>query len=234
MLWLACDTSTASGSLALFDHSNLIAQECWSKEGSHSEAITTSFLQLLHKHSFKLQDLQFVATGVGPGSFTGIRVSVNFIRALAQALDKSVLTLNSLHLTAVQPGLKSAYRVRVLQYAFRNLYYTAEYEIFESVQEVESPTCQPADQILPLISEKTLVIGTGYERLRSEIEARSSVRLNFKQNIFDLPQARFFSTLVETDQYQSHLTDWIHTIPLYIRASEAEEKMKAGLLKPLA
>lgn len=233
MIWLACETSTHRGGLALFNKNTVLAYEMWERDGSHSEFITVAFQKMMTQTNILPQQIDLFAVGTGPGSFTGIRVGINFIRALAQSLNKRIINLNSLHLLALQPRLSSSYKVRVVQYAFRNLVYTAEYDARTSITELSEPLALTADQVSNLISEKTLVIGTGYERLREQFSPAAQSLIVRDPQFDDLPSALNFSTLVEADHHLGHLTDWFHTIPLYIRASEAEEKLKTGSIKAL-
>lgn len=233
MFWLACETSTEHGSLALFENEKLLSERAWARHESHSEFITLSLQEIQSDTKISLQNINFLAVGTGPGSFTGIRVGINFMRTLGFALKVPILNLNSLHLLALQPGLRSGLSIRVLQYAFRNLAYSAEYEITDKIKEISPPTAMNPDEISTSINKETLVIGTGYEKLQHQLSTLSRSRIIREATARDIPMAANFLSLIRLDQYRGYLTDWIHTIPLYVRASEAEEKLKAGVRKPL-
>lgn len=232
MLWLACETSTARGSLALFERQTLLQSVAWERDNSHSEFITLSFQKILVDTNISLQNIDLLAVGIGPGSFTGIRVGINFMRTLGFALKKPIINLNSLHLLALQPRLKSGLPVRVLQYAFRNYAYSSEYEITDKITEVSAPKAMTPDEISTSINKKTLVIGTGYEKLEGQLSQLARGHIVRMDGLTDHPHATNFLPLFVLDQYKSYLTDWIHTFPLYVRASEAEEKLKNGVLNP--
>ena len=89
VMWtLAAETSSTTGSLALLRDSSVHAYIDWPSERSHSEKITIEADALLKKHDLDFSKIDRYAVSTGPGSFTGIRVALNFIRALAYSFDQ--------------------------------------------------------------------------------------------------------------------------------------------------
>src|SRR6187551_2046549 len=118
-MWtLAAETSTPAGSVALFKDQTLVEEIKWEKENSHSERITLEAEKILNRAQIKFSDIDRYAVGLGPGSFTGIRVAVNFIRTLAFTFDKPVIAIDSLLLMAA-PLLAKGLEVFCMQSAFR-------------------------------------------------------------------------------------------------------------------
>ncbi|MCB0384357.1 MAG: tRNA (adenosine(37)-N6)-threonylcarbamoyltransferase complex dimerization subunit type 1 TsaB, partial [Bdellovibrionales bacterium] len=104
---LLLETSSALGGLALVKYKmplgaaeNLTFRE-WRRENSHSEVVTPYTRQALEKAQWKISDIDCFAVGVGPGSFTGIRVALNMIRTFAYSADKPVFCFNSLRALAL-------------------------------------------------------------------------------------------------------------------------------------
>ncbi|MCB0351613.1 MAG: tRNA (adenosine(37)-N6)-threonylcarbamoyltransferase complex dimerization subunit type 1 TsaB [Bdellovibrionales bacterium] len=229
MFTLAVETSTHQGSLTLFSDNQIVDTECWSRVGSHSEFLTSSLQSILKKHSLSLQQLNRLAVGTGPGSFTGIRVGINFIRTLGYGLHLPIYSLNSLHLLASQIKDSSFSNIRVVQYAFRDLLYTGQYKLDQGrVVEFEKPSAVTAAQLITQLKEPTLILGSGAELLLSLASPKINEYIIRNTDFSDDPHSVFFQNTCALDKSLIHLTDWIHTIPLYIRASEAEEKMKMG------
>ena len=77
MLLLAFDTSTSQGGVAVFQDSHLKARHVWSREGSHGELLTPAIEKALNEAGVQAYQLDAVAIGRGPGSFTGARIAVN-------------------------------------------------------------------------------------------------------------------------------------------------------------
>lgn len=55
-----------------------------------SDNLAYNILGILNKHCIKIDDLDAVAVCVGPGSFTGNRVAVSFVKGLICGLDKNI------------------------------------------------------------------------------------------------------------------------------------------------
>lgn len=232
MFTLGVETSTQSGSLSLFENRSLVSTRNWSRTGSHSEFLNSNLVELLAFRNITVHDLNRLAIGIGPGSFTGIRVGINFIRALAYSLSIPVYPINSLHLLASQKNTNSSAQFRVVQYAFRNLLYTALYKLDHGrVIEVDPPRALTIDEILTLYTEPTITLGSGSEMLLSACNTNNRHLLVRKSDLSDEPCAEFFMQTPALDESPSALTDWIHTIPLYVRASEAEEKLRTSINK---
>ena len=62
---------------------------------NHSVSVMTELENLLNSAKMKLSDADFFACVVGAGSFTGIRIGVSTVKALAYANKKPVLSITS-------------------------------------------------------------------------------------------------------------------------------------------
>ncbi|MBI3543573.1 MAG: tRNA (adenosine(37)-N6)-threonylcarbamoyltransferase complex dimerization subunit type 1 TsaB [Deltaproteobacteria bacterium] len=101
MTWLAVDTSQLQAAVCLLDGANVVAGHTGSVDVAHSEGLLPHVDSLLRKASIRLDQLDGFAAGVGPGSFTGIRIGCATIKALAQVLGKPVVAFSSLRATAL-------------------------------------------------------------------------------------------------------------------------------------
>lgn len=62
---------------------------------THSETLMPTIDEVLRTNDLTLDDIDYFAVDVGPGSFTGIRIGVNTINALAYATSKQVIQFNA-------------------------------------------------------------------------------------------------------------------------------------------
>jgi tRNA threonylcarbamoyladenosine biosynthesis protein TsaB len=84
---LAFDTSSVSGSVALMEAMEVRAELRLHSLQTHSTLLLHSIDFLLGRVGWTLADLNLVAVGIGPGSFTGIRIGIATALGFAQSLS---------------------------------------------------------------------------------------------------------------------------------------------------
>ena len=123
---LALDTSTKRGSVALLEGKELQAELKLNHQQNHSAKLIRSIDYLLEGLAWKLQDLDLVAVGTGPGSFTGIRIGIATGLGLAQTLSVPFAGISGMEALAHQASFLDGC-VGVLLNAQRSQVYYAEY-----------------------------------------------------------------------------------------------------------
>ena len=95
--------------------------------GTFSAQLVPQIAALLAKHGFSKTDIGGFAVVSGPGSFTGVRVGLAAIKALAEVLEKPIAAVSLLEAVAVSGG--SSGRVTAVLDAGRGEVYAGEYEV---------------------------------------------------------------------------------------------------------
>ncbi|HUG47893.1 MAG TPA: tRNA (adenosine(37)-N6)-threonylcarbamoyltransferase complex dimerization subunit type 1 TsaB [Candidatus Limnocylindria bacterium] len=107
-LLLALDTATRTPVLGLAGQDGtLLAQRHWASRHRHGEQLLTELDALLDEQDAAPRDLAAIAVGLGPGSFTGLRIGLATAKTLAHALDiplAGVSTTRALALAAGREG----------------------------------------------------------------------------------------------------------------------------------
>lgn len=97
---LGIDTSTLTLSLALVRRDGDAFVDVERVEvgppKKQSEILPGAVGELLARHSLKVKDLEGIAVGLGPGSFTGLRIGLSTVKALAYAAQLKVSGVSSL------------------------------------------------------------------------------------------------------------------------------------------
>ena len=103
---LAFDTSANATAVAIVDGDRVFAEEAIeTTSGRHAETLLPRIERCLAASSLTLADLELIAVGVGPGSFTGVRVGIATAKGLALATGipvRGVVSLASLALAAFE------------------------------------------------------------------------------------------------------------------------------------
>ena len=95
-LILAIETSTKTCSVALGENGQLIAEKEIGGDYSHAENLASFVQEVLIECNCSLDDLNAVAVGKGPGSYTGLRIGVSYAKGLCYALDIPLISIDSL------------------------------------------------------------------------------------------------------------------------------------------
>src|SRR2546425_9072469 len=141
MLLLAADTSGKHGSIALARLPQQSTSHQNSKQievietvplagGTFSAQLVPQIAALLSKHGFKKEDIGAFAVVSGPGSFTGLRVGLAAIKALAEVLGKPIAAVSLLEAIAVSG--RSQGKVMAVLDAGRGDIYAGEYHVNDS------------------------------------------------------------------------------------------------------
>ncbi len=135
MLLLAIDTSGKHGSIALAR-----AGECSAERddvevidtvpvvgGTFSAQLVPQIATLLSSHEFTKQDVSAFVVVSGPGSFTGLRVGLAAVKALAEVLNKPIAPVSLLEVCVFTSGHEG--KIMAALDAGRRDVYVGEYEI---------------------------------------------------------------------------------------------------------
>lgn len=90
---LAVDTSSANCSVAIAkvedDKVHIIEEENSNNEKMHSQKLMPIVDNILTKNNIKISDFDLIACGIGPGSFTGIRIGIATCKAFVDSQNLS-------------------------------------------------------------------------------------------------------------------------------------------------
>lgn len=162
---LSIDTSSAACSVALLAPGGAVVARADEQIGrGHAERLAPMIAELLGGH-VPTQ----ILVGVGPGSFTGIRVGIGAAHGLAIGWSVPVAGMDSLALVAAASGQQSAHPIAVAMHGGHG-------ELF--VRTFDGATLNPIDELASLRPgeaaariDAALVVGTGAEAL---VAARGS------------------------------------------------------------
>lgn len=93
---LGIDTSSQNASVAILEDEKVIIELNNADEKTHSQKLMPMIDEAFQKTNLTLQDIALIACGVGPGSFTGIRIGIATAKAFADSRNLPVVAVNSL------------------------------------------------------------------------------------------------------------------------------------------
>lgn len=100
MLILAFDTTMGACTTAVVREGTVLAQTSATMDHGQAEALMPTIEDVMTRAGIAYADLDRIATTVGPGSFTGVRVGLATARALGLAAQKPVIGVSTLEVLA--------------------------------------------------------------------------------------------------------------------------------------
>ena len=82
--------------MALVENGNVIALRESLDGQNHAEKITIFIDEVMKEANVSYRDLDAVATSMGPGSYTGLRIGVSTAKGLCYAMDKPLIAIDTL------------------------------------------------------------------------------------------------------------------------------------------
>lgn len=234
---LSVETSSSFGGLSIFDNKKLLAEKHWGLDQSHSETLTDEFQKLLSKINLSPSAITEVLCTQGPGSFTGLRVGLNFAKSVCYVNKIPIVLTPSFrsyleHSTLVE---NSNLKTVVLLNAFKNQVFCCEYSFKDSeLQETITATTLTPESVVAKFSNETRIValGDGYQVYGKNLGEDFNSKLQFSESSNPNPSVRAASIYFKYDHcLKFEKIDPLLAEPLYIKMSEAEENLNRGQIK---
>ena len=210
MLVLALDASTYSGSVALLRNNAVLGEAVVAMRGEHEERLMPAVASLLLDHSTGVDDLDAVACGAGPGSFTSLRIAASIAKGLSASREIPLLVAPStlLVVAGAYPPLGAGAYVVALD-AMRGDFF-----------------CQQVD----VLADGEMSAGESSRESRADLERRAAETgatiIGPTESDPTLPHARGFAALIRDGiARQAEMTTWE---PDYGRKAEAQVRWEAA------
>jgi tRNA threonylcarbamoyladenosine biosynthesis protein TsaB len=221
---LAFDTCTESCSAALLYKGEVIERVEITQRG-HSDLILGMMDGLFKQAGTSISAIDAVAFGRGPGSFTGVRVSVGVAQGIAFARDIPVIPVSSL--AAVAQGVSDKVDNNFIAVAIdarMGEIYCASYQRENGlVKIVDQESVCPPDQFNPDSSQQWIGAGTGWGVYESLLRKQFSG--NLAQILVEhYPQASSILKLAQVEAKSGRLLAAERAFPVYLRNNVAKKK----------
>lgn len=193
---MVIDTATEACSVAL-DIDGLEANEFEVCPQQHSQRLLPMIDSLLSNQGVNVSELDFLAFGQGPGSFTGVRIATGMIQGLSLGTGLNVVGVSTLAAMAQQAIMQqNAQKVAVAIDARMSEVYMAIFENQDGLATLidEEQVIAP-DKAADLISEANIdcFAGTGwqaYPELQRCLTASKQIEILYPSALYMLPLAR--------------------------------------------
>ena len=196
MMLLALDTTAAVATAALFRDGALVAEREADAGKKHAETALPLIEALLEENGVTIDRIDAFAVDIGPGSFTGVRIGVSLVNALAFAAEKPVTAIDSLLTLALSAGETDQPVCAIIDARNGNAYAA----LYQAGKTLIEPCAVETKPFLLTLPKDTVFVGD------VQAEEKTFPRARFVGQAAQLPQA------VSVSEAE----------PLYLRPSQAE------------
>lgn len=196
MMLLALDTTATIATAALFRDVALVAEREADAGKKHAETALPLIETILEENGVTIDRIDQFAVDIGPGSFTGVRIGVSLVNALAFASGKTVIPVDSLQ-TLAQPAAETDHPVCAMIDARNGNAYAALYQAGKTLIE---PRAVEIESFVATLPQDTVFVGDA----------------NVKEKTY--PRARFVG-MIALAKPEAALPE---VEPMYLRPSQAE------------
>ena len=218
------ETSTSRGEVGVAEDDRLLEQCALAVARKHARNLVPTLGDLLAGQEWSPKTIELVIVGIGPGSYTGLRVGVVTAKTLAYATGAALLGIDSMAVLA-ESAPADALRIATIADAQQGLVYAT---LFERVAPGAVSAPVRATEILDAhewasqLPEQTYVTGPGLTRHAKLVGS----------NAILAPEEHWQPTVqallsVGWREYQAGRRDDLWSLePSYLRPSSAEQKWK--------
>jgi tRNA threonylcarbamoyladenosine biosynthesis protein TsaB len=201
--------------------------------GGHSVRLPSALKELLDASGLKLSDVDGYAVGLGPGSFTGLRIGLATWKGLAYANHRPIAGASSLEAMALEAasGAPPGVLLAPLLDARKGELYAGFYRATsgEGVEGVVPEAALSAAALLERLAAlgPAVGLGEGYEAYRDALAARLPALACAPASPSALAVARLAAPRLRGATFDAQALYRLE--PHYVRPSEAEVKFPHGL-----
>lgn len=223
MKLLALDTATEACSAALYIDGE-ITQNYQLAPREHTRLILGMIEALLADAGISIQQLDALAFGRGPGSFTGVRISTGIVQGMAYGADLPVVPVSTLASIAqsVHDDHQSEHVLTAIDARMEAVYW-AEYRFDQGLMTLTGDELVISPEQVPLPAQQAWIgAGSGWAAYEPQLITRIQQPLH---GIFAdyFPQSASIAKLAVHDFSQGRVVEAAKAVPVYLRNNVAKK-----------
>ena len=220
MIVLGIDASSDAAAIGLVVDGVLVCEYTLNNGKNHSVKLLPMVEDMLEKAGISFSEIDVYACGVGPGSFTGVRIGVATAKGFAQSYQKPMVPVSSLEILAENICEYQGLRVACVHARCDEVYCAAYNRAGEVVLE---PSVMTVAELTEYLADKPCMLcGDGVDLLSElgsqALVARKSAGIIRGGTVAELGYRKFMS---------GEQKNYVEVAPVYLRASQAEREYAA-------
>jgi len=220
MKLLAFDTATEACTAALWLDGKVL--ERFERRSQHSEHLLAMIEELLAEAEFNISQLDAIAFGRGPGSFTGLRIGAGVAQGLAFAANLPVVPVSSL--AALAQGVDAGRILVAIDARMQQVYWGVYSRNARGLAELLQPEVVISPEAVPLPEGQGWVgAGTGWDSYAEALTARLGGLIE-RWAPAEVPHARHLAVLAAAAYQDGRALSADQAQPVYVRDDVAAKR----------
>ena len=225
---LAIDTSGIVASVAIANNDKILGEISLNYKQNHSVTIMPIIDNLLKMLELDIKDIDYFALSNGPGSFTGLRIGVATIKAMAHALNKKIIPISTLEAMAYNIIDSNRYIVPIIDAKAERIF-TAIYEnkggIPTPILEQQATTITELLDFIKSNDIEPIFLGDGAIAYRHIIE-KDFKEQNFAPMSLNMQRASSLASLAFLYEEYGKYVEYNNLGIQYLRKPQAQRELE--------
>jgi tRNA threonylcarbamoyladenosine biosynthesis protein TsaB len=229
---LGLDTASATASFAIVAHGKILAEESRSAS-SHGADLPAAVVALLAQAGIALKDLEGIAVGTGPGSFTGLRVGIAYAKGLVLALGCALIGIPTFDGVALATfdfmSPPEGSLICPIFDARKGEVYTNLYRVrADRLDKISQPLVIKLQSLFPELTDGVILVGDSKAKEASLLLSERGIRSNVLNEVELNSRGRHAAALGAERISRGEFDTPATLEPLYVRTAEATFKPVAA------
>ena len=228
---LMIDTSGPACGVAVMKDGQIAYEAQLVSGRTHSQRVMPMVDAALAMSDTAIADIDLFGAVLGPGSFTGVRIGVSTVKAMAHAAGKPCIGVDALHALAANIASFDGVICPILDARAQQVYgamFRAG-DVPERLMDDEAMKLVDFLELVDKTGENAMFLGDGVAAFRDKICERLGERAHFAPTQHMNLRAGSACALAakKAQANDGAVVDHIHLLPLYLRAPQAERERAA-------
>ena len=210
---LNIETASKNCSVSISENGKIIALKEINEGGyTHAENLHPFIEEVLKIANLTIKELDAVAVSKGPGSYTGLRIGVSAAKGICFAIDKPLISIETLKVLATQLTIENGFIIPMLDARRMEVYSIVFDKHHYEVRKTEAEILTEDSFKNYLDSAKVYFLGDGAEKFKTMINHPNAIFLNDK-----FPSSNEIGILSEEKFQKKAFEDVAYFEPFYLK-----------------
>lgn len=224
MKTLAFDTSTKFLSIACLEDDHVLSSFHEDVGIRHSEILVPTMDDVMLKAGWRLKNVDLIAVGIGPGSFTGLRIAVSTVKGFLAVIDAKVVGVPAMD-AIVRNAPEDKKTVAPFLDARKEKVYSCIYKREDGGFKRKSDyLLSGVDDLLARLEEKVFFFGDGIEKYKEQLDDNTYAEYSGEVDWY--PRASNIARLGVIKASRGELSSAEEIDPMYLHAKECNITQK--------